>query len=122
MKTKCPAVSCLAASALIAVISCGGSNPSPPTSPAPAPTLAPTPQPTPTPLAPLACDPTPPPLHGVKVKIHSDSGYRKTMDSRPLVADIDNYCQRTGQDGRFCFTLRIYEHAGRQVSGNCVCE
>jgi hypothetical protein len=26
------------------------------------------------------------------------------MDSRPLVADIDDYCRRTGQDGRFCFT------------------
>jgi hypothetical protein len=104
MKTKRLTVLCLAAPALIATISCGGSSPSPPTSPTPAPTVAPTPQPTPTPLAPLACDPTPPPLHGIKVKVHSDSGFRKTMDSRPLVANIDNYCQRTGQDGRFCFT------------------
>ena len=97
-------VPCLAVPALLAIVYCGGSNSSPPTSPAPAPTVAATPAPTPPPLAPLACDPTPPPLHGVKVKIHSDSGFRKTMDSRPLVANIDRYCQRTGQDGRFCFT------------------
>ncbi len=102
MTAKSLTVPCLAVPVLVAIIYCGGSSPSPPTLPAP--TVAPTPDPTPTPLAPLSCDPTPPPLHGVKVKIHSDSGFRKTMDSRPLVANVDNYCQRTGQDGRFCFT------------------
>jgi hypothetical protein len=26
------------------------------------------------------------------------------MDSRPLVENIDRFCQRTGQSGKFCFT------------------
>ena len=93
---------CLAAPALIALVYCGGSSSNPPTTPAPAPTAA-TPAPAPT-FAPLSCDPTPPPLHGIKVKIHSNSGFRKTMDSRPLVEDVDGYCKATGQSGRFCFT------------------
>lgn len=26
------------------------------------------------------------------------------MDSRPFVTDVDGYCKRTGQSGKFCFT------------------
>ena len=92
----------LAAPALIALVYCGGSSSNTPTTPAPGPTAAP-PAPAPT-FAPLSCDPTPPPLHGIKVKIHSNSGFRKTMDTRPLVEDVDGYCKATGQSGRFCFT------------------
>ena len=94
----------LAAPALIALVHCGGSSSNTPTTPAATPSSAtPAPAPAPT-FAPLSCDPTPPPLHGLKVKIHSDSGFRKTMDSRPLVEDVDGYCKATGQSGRFCFT------------------
>ncbi len=102
MKSDRLLVVCLAAPALIALVYCGGSSSNPPTTPAPA-TPPATPAPAPT-FAPLSCDPTPTPLHGIKVKIHSNSGYRKTMDSRPLVEDVDDYCKRTGQSGRFCFT------------------
>ncbi len=102
MNVKRLLVLCLAAPALIALVYCGGSSSTPPTTPAPAAPAA-TPAPAPT-FAPLSCDPTPPPLHTLKVKIHSNSGFRKTMDSRPLVEDVDGYCKRTGQSGRFCFT------------------
>ena len=94
---------CLAAPAIIAVVYCGGSSSSTPSNPNPNPVpTAATPAPEPT-FAPLACDPTPPPLHGIKVKIHSHSGFRKIMDSRPLVEDVDGYCKATGQSGKFCF-------------------
>jgi hypothetical protein len=52
----------------------------------------------------LVCDPTPPPLYGIKVKVHQNQGFKKTMDSSPRVINVDNYCQRTGQDGDFCWT------------------
>ena len=56
-------------------------------------------------LAPLVCSPTPPPLYGIKVKVHINQGYRKTLDSSPLVVNVDHYCQRVGVSGRyFCFT------------------
>jgi uncharacterized Zn-binding protein involved in type VI secretion len=80
-----------------------GSTPPPPTVPTPLPTLAPTPTPAPT-LAPLMCSPTPPPLYGIKVNVHIDQGYRKTLDSKPLVVNVDHYCQRVGLSGHFCFT------------------
>jgi hypothetical protein len=103
MNAKAWMVVFLTVPALFAIAHCGGGSSAPaPTSPTPVPTVPP-PTPAPT-LAPLVCDPTPPPLHGIKVKVHSNSGFRKTMDSRPLVENIDRYCQRTGQSGRFCFT------------------
>jgi hypothetical protein len=52
----------------------------------------------------LHCDPTPPPIYGIKVKVHQNSGNRKTLDSHPWVIDVDDYCARTGQDGNFCKT------------------
>ena len=67
----------LAVPALFAVVYCGGSNSAPPTTPTPAPTVAPTAPPPPTALH---CDPTPPPLYGVRVKVHQNSGFRKTLD------------------------------------------
>jgi hypothetical protein len=90
-----------AAPVLFAVVYCGSSSSAPPTTPTPAPTVAP---PTPPPPVGLHCDPTPPPLYGIKVKVHQNGGFRKTLDSSPQVVDVDGYCQRTGQDGRFCFT------------------
>jgi hypothetical protein len=92
----------LGAPALLAVVYCGSSSDSaPPTTPTPGPTVAPT---APPPAASLRCDPTPPPLYGILLKVHQNSGRRKTLDSTPRVVNVDNYCQRTGQDGNFCFT------------------
>lgn len=89
---------------------CGGGS-SAPTQPAPAPTAAPTPTPTPTPgtsLPPgMTCNPTPPPLYGMKVKIHDDSSSRIILDSKPLVVNVDGYCSRAGTGGdtqKFCDT------------------
>jgi hypothetical protein len=96
-------VACLVFPVLIAIdASCGGSSSAPPTGPTPAPTATPTPAPT---VAPLFCDPTPPPLRYVGVKIHDDSGYRKILDSKPVVQNVDRYCQRVGVPGNeFCST------------------
>ena len=91
----------VAGPALLAVVYCGSSSSSPPTTPTPAPTVAP---PTPPPPQVLHCDPTPPPLYGIRVSVHQNSGFRKTLDSLPLVVDVDDYCARTGQDGDFCRT------------------
>lgn len=86
---------------------CGSSNPAQP-NPSPTPTVAPTATPTPSGIvlpAGMVCDPTPPPLHYMHVKIHDDSGDRKVLDSKPMVENVDNYCDRTHQgSGRFCDT------------------
>jgi hypothetical protein len=96
----------LAALSLSAVSfpSCGSSTPA---QPAPPPTAKPTPVPTPTPLKDqlppgMVCDPTPPPLYGLRLKEHNP----RTLDSRPMVINVDNYCDKAGFHGdyRFCFT------------------
>jgi hypothetical protein len=99
----------LAGVAMAALVGCGGS--SAPTQPGTSPTPIATPTPTPTPTSELppgmTCDPTPPPLIGMKVKIHDDSGSRKVLDSKPLVANVDGYCARVGSGGdgvKFCDT------------------
>ncbi|HEX9188994.1 MAG TPA: hypothetical protein VGB87_18090 [Vicinamibacteria bacterium] len=91
----------LAVAALAALVGCGGSS-TPPTQTTPTPPPPPTPTPTPTPLA---CSPTPPPLHGIHVKIHEGEGsFRKILDSRPQVVNVDGYCERVnGISGKFCF-------------------
>jgi len=102
MLKRLPVV-CLLAGAATALAHCGGGS-SPTSNPTPRPTVAPTPTPAPT-VAPLSCDPTPPPLIGIRVNVHIDQGYRKTLDSKPLVENVDNYCQRVGVPGtQFCFT------------------
>ena len=83
------------------VSSCGSSPSSsssttPPTVTLP-PAPGPTPVPTPTPDPFLAlCVPSPPPIHGIKVKVHVDQGYRKLLDSRPIVKNLDGYCAKVG--------------------------
>jgi hypothetical protein len=55
----------------------------------------------------MTCNPTPPPLYGMKVKIHDDSPTRKILDSKPLVVNVDGYCARVGSGGdsvKFCDT------------------
>jgi len=75
----------------------GGSNPTPVVTPTPVPTPAATPTPTSGLPAGMVCDPTPPPLYGITVKVHLDSGaLRKTLDSRPRVINIDGYCGKAG--------------------------
>lgn len=96
----------LAALSLTALSSCGGS-PSP-AQPIPAPTPTPTPAPTPTPTlasmlpAGMVCDPTPPPLYGLRLKQHN----ARTLDSRPQVINMNDFCGRAGFDpgSKFCFT------------------
>jgi hypothetical protein len=93
-----------AAAALTAagIVACGGgSNPVAPPSGTPTTTTTTTRPTQPVPV----CNPSPPPLYGVKVKVHSNGdGYRRILDARPLVVNVDGFCQRVGQSGRFCFT------------------
>jgi hypothetical protein len=88
--------------ALAALIRCGGGSSAPTVTP----TAGPTAQPTATPT-PLACNPTPPPLRYVAVKIHDDGGYRKTLDSKPIVQNVDGYCARVGAPGRYFCDTRV---------------
>jgi hypothetical protein len=72
----------------------------------PVPTPAATPSPTTALPAGLVCNPTPPPLYGVVVKVHNDLGARKTLDSRPMVINRDGFCEKAGfaASARSCFT------------------
>jgi hypothetical protein len=99
------------AAALGTLVQCG-SAPSAPNSPSPTPVSVrptPTPSPTPTPLGVipggLVCSPTPPPIVRMQVSIHSSEGGRIVLDSKPLVANVDDYCDRVGFGGwKFCET------------------
>jgi hypothetical protein len=109
MKTRTLPAAC-AALALFLLPACGGggggSNPTPVVTPTPTPTPAATPTPTATLPPGLVCNPTPPPLYGLVVKVHNDLGARKTLDSRPIVINVDNFCEKAGfaSTARFCFT------------------
>ncbi len=101
----------VAAASLLGLVACGGGGSSSnPTTPVATPTSVPTPTATPTPRATLpaglVCDPTPPPLRGLVVKIHNNVGTRKTLDSRPQVINVDNFCEKAGfaTTAKFCFT------------------
>ena len=85
-----------------------GSGSSPTAAPTP---VVPIPTPTATPTSTLGlppgmiCDPTPPPLLRMQLKVHDDSGDRKVLDSKPLVVNVDNYCDRMGFGSwKFCDT------------------
>jgi hypothetical protein len=101
--------SAILATAVVAVLAgCGSGTPSQPNqSPTPItpPPTSPSP-PTGIVLPPgMVCSPTPPPLYGFHVKVHDNSGERKVLDSKPLVVNVDNYCDRTHQGGgTFCDT------------------
>jgi len=101
------AVAVLAASATLALlVACGGGGGSNPT-PMPTPTPVPTPVPTPPPTTTLVCNPSPPPLYGIQVKVIFESGgQRRTLDSRPRVINIDGYCGKAGfgTTDKFCWT------------------
>jgi hypothetical protein len=102
------------AGAAAALIQCG-SNATPPTSnPSPiarvSPTPGGTPTPTPTPSTGLpvgltCSSPTPPPLLRMALKIHADENGRIVLDSKPLVVNVDHYCDKVGfGDWKFCDT------------------
>jgi len=98
-------ITAFAVASLAAFSSCGGSSPA---QPAPVPTPTPTPAPTPTPTlesqlpAGMVCDPTPPPLYGLRLKQQN----ARTLDSRPQVINVNGYCAKAGFDpgSKFCFT------------------
>jgi len=97
-----------------------GSSPSTPTSsatpivgiPQPTPTATPTATPSPTPTgssglpAGMICSPTPPPFYRMQAKIHSgDNPERLVLDSKPLVINVDGFCDRVGFGAwKFCDT------------------
>jgi hypothetical protein len=91
-----------AALAIAGLLSCGGNgNPTqPPTNP---PTTTTTTLP-----SPGSCNPTPPPLYRINVKIHDNgNGNRRVLDSRPVVVDMNGYCEAHGMgSGFYCFTSR----------------
>jgi len=100
----------VAAASLATLLACGGggsgSNPTPVVSPTPTPTPAATPTPASVLPPGMVCDPTPPPLYGLIVKVHNNLGTRKTLDSRPVVINVNNFCERAGfaTTAKFCFT------------------
>ena len=96
----------VAALSLATLGSCGGSPT--PAQPVPVPTATPTPAPTATPTlasqlpAGMICDPTPPPLYGLRLKEHNAT----TLDSRPQVINMNGFCAKAGFDSnaKFCYT------------------
>ncbi len=76
---------------------CGNSSSTPATPPTPTPPINTGPSPTPTPAA-LACNPTPPPIYGMRIAILDASGYRKLLSATPIVINEDEYCGRVGFD------------------------
>ncbi len=85
---------------------CGGSSTTaPPPPPTPPPTTVPVTQPTPDPLIAQCGSPSPPPLYGIKIKVQTDQFYRKLVDSRPIVKNVDGYCSKVGEgSGAYCDT------------------
>lgn len=87
-------------SAIFAVLTLAGCGSSPSTSSStPPPTTLPAATPPPTTQPPLLAQcgtPTPPALAGMKLKIHADNGFKKQLDSKPLVANVDGYCGKVG--------------------------
>jgi hypothetical protein len=96
----------------LTLVQCGASSsspagtPTPPVvTPTPTPTAAPTPTPGPSLPTGMTCSPTPPPILRMHVKVHSTDGGRIVLDSKPLVPNIDHYCDRVGfGDWKYCDT------------------
>ncbi len=90
------------------MVHCGGSSPSQPQQPVtPTTTTTTTTQPAGIVLpAVMICDPTPPPLYGISVKVWEPSiPTRWIIDTNAQVINVDHYCGRTGQpDNTFCLT------------------
>ncbi len=94
------------AAGLGVLIQCGSSasTPTGTTTPTPAAKATPTPAPALLPAG-MVCNPTPPPIVRMQVTVHSSDGGRIVLDSKPLVANVDDYCDRVGFGGwKFCET------------------
>ncbi len=101
------ALSALGAASLLVAAGCGAGATRPTSPPAPSPTVQPTPAPTPTPGLPggMTCNPTPPPMLRMHLKVHSNDDGRVVLDSKPLVPNVDHYCDRVGfGDWKLCDT------------------
>ncbi len=100
----------LTTAAIVALAGCGSGTPSQPNqSPTPiTPPPSSPPPPTGIVLPPgMVCDPTPPPLHYLNVYVYdyAPGPGRIILDSKPVVMNVDNYCDRTHQgSGKFCDT------------------
>ena len=103
------------------LVQCGSSPATPTGNPTPGgvtPSATPAPTPTPSgssglPAGMVCSSPTPPPLLRMHVKVHDDSGGRKVLDSKPIVANVDHYCDKVGfGDWKFCDTARGAPRAG----------
>ncbi len=88
----------------MALAGCGGSDT---VGPEPVPT--PTPTPTPSgpdsmtdPNSPIYCTPPPPPLYTFRLKVLSDQGWKKVLDSRPMVGRDAAFCASQNQPGDIC--------------------
>jgi hypothetical protein len=95
---------------VLTLVGCG-SSPSTPSTPLPTTLPAATPPPTTQPPSPFLAQcgtPTPPPLAGMKLKIHIDNGFKKQLDSKPLVANLDDYCGKLGfgSSVKYCETRK----------------
>jgi hypothetical protein len=64
--------------------------------------VTPTPSPTSTPIA--QCVPTPPSIHGLRIQILVDSGFKKVLVSRPIVGPDAAYCAAYSTGGQYCPT------------------
>ena len=53
----------------------------------------------------MTCSPTPPPLLRMQVSVWRDHGDGMLLDSKPVVPNVDHYCDRVGfGDWKFCDT------------------
>ena len=95
------------AAALAVLVQCGSSASPPTVTPTPTPVATPAATPTPSAGLPagMVCNPTPPPIVRMQLSVHSSEGGRIVLDSKPLVANVDDYCDRVGFGGwKFCET------------------
>lgn len=96
------------AAAFYACGSASNAGPNPPPSTTLPPITAPTPTPTPDWRAQCG-EPVPPPLYGMKVTVQVDNGFRKLLDSKPIVENTgrgnptESYCGKVGFDWRAAF-------------------
>jgi hypothetical protein len=80
---------------------CGGSSAPSPTTPAGPGAPVATPTPAPTPIA-TCGSPAPPALYSFRLKVQNDQGFKKVLDSKPLVGKDAAFCTSIGQPGDIC--------------------